>query len=50
MNIGLKTFVLGALAHAAIISFPAKSITFSHLVADQKTKIELEQSESRTTL
>lgn len=38
MNIGLKTFVLGALACAAIISCPAKSITFSHLVADQKDK------------
>jgi hypothetical protein len=35
MNIGLKTFTLGAaLACAAIISCPAKAITFSNLVAD----------------
>jgi hypothetical protein len=39
MNIGLKTFTLGAaLACAAIISFPAKAITFSNLVVDQKDK------------
>jgi hypothetical protein len=39
MNIGFKTFTLGAaLACAASISCPAKSITFSNLVADQKDK------------
>ena len=39
MNIGLKTLTLGAaLAGAAIISCPAKAITFSNLVADQKDK------------
>jgi hypothetical protein len=39
MNIGLKTFTLGAaLACAAIISCPAKAITFFNLVADQKDR------------
>jgi hypothetical protein len=39
MNMWFKTFMLGAtLACAAIISCPAKSITFSNLIADQKDK------------
>jgi hypothetical protein len=37
MNTGLKALTLGAaLACAAIISCPAKAITFSKMVADQK--------------
>jgi len=42
MNMGLKTFTLGAaLACAAVISCPAKAITFSNLVADQKDEDQL---------